>query len=109
LSDQSVPWLPLFSEQALEAPRRVGRRGRPDLYYARLAAAYVSAVESGNPRPVAAVAEQLGDGYSSAYVRDALHRARERGLLIRPPRGRAGGRLTNKALAMLDENKEKKS
>lgn len=101
-------WRP-FSDQALEAPRRVGRRGRSDRYYAKLAARYVAALEDGSTAPVAAVAEQLGEGYSGAYVRDALHRARGRGLLTRPQRGRAGGQLTDKALKALALEREEKS
>jgi hypothetical protein len=96
----------MFSAKSIKAPRRVGRRGRPDSYYAKLAAEYVAAIESGSPRPVAAVAKKLGRGYTVEYVRDALYRARSRGLLTGPPRGRVGGRLTDKGRAALTEQGE---
>jgi hypothetical protein len=53
---------PLFSDEALaKPPRSVGRRGRPDGYYAELAAAYIAAIKANSRRPVADVAEQLGE------------------------------------------------
>jgi hypothetical protein len=96
----------LFTDDALKTPRRVGRRGHPDRFYAELAARYVAAMETGSKAPVAAVAKKLGHGYTPEYVRDALHRARTRGLLTRPPQGRAGGRLTDKGREALTATRE---
>ena len=90
-----------FSDQALEAPPRVGSRGRSDRYYAEFAAAYVAAIDRGERAPVEAVANELGDGHSRTYVRDTLNIARDRGLLTRPARGRSGGQLTDEARAVL--------
>jgi hypothetical protein len=98
-----------FTDEALNAPQRVGRRGRPDRHYAALAKAYVDAVESGAAAPVDAVARRVGKNWSHDRVRDALHRARQRGLLTKPPRGRAGGQLTDKALALLAEKPKEQS
>lgn len=84
------------------APRkRRGRPGRPDIFYARLAASYVEALMAGSRSPTADVAKNFL--YSPEHVRDAIHTARERGLLSRPPgKGRPGGQLTERAKAMLD-------
>jgi hypothetical protein len=64
---------------------------------------YVAALDGGSRHPVQDVARQLGQGHNATFVRDAIHRARERGLLTRAPRGKADGELTEKALALLDE------
>jgi hypothetical protein len=90
-----------FSRETLDEPRRPGRRGHSDRYYAEMSAAYVRAVERGSSRPVEEVADEWGDGYSVAYIRSALHRARRRGLLTEMRRGVAGGTLTAKARAVL--------
>lgn len=82
-------------------PRRPGSSGRPEVFYVDIAARYVKAVDDGSRRPVADVAKQLG--YSHQYVRDLLNGARERGLLTRPPRGRAGGQLTDEARRLLED------
>ena len=83
--------------------KRPGRRGRPDRFYAELAREYVELLNGGSQRPTAKLA--AARNYSAAHVRDAVHEARERGLLTRPAtRGRAGGDLTAKAKAMLDDS-----
>jgi hypothetical protein len=83
--------------------KRPGRAGRTDLDYARVAAAYVAALD--DPAPVRKVAEQLH--LSPSSVRDLLHEARShrRGLLTTLKRGKAGGALTPKALQLLKEAK----
>ncbi len=98
-----------LDRQAVEAagfgdvaqPRaRPGRPGRPDAFYAEVASRYVDALDSGSRRPTADVAENLN--YSAARVRDAVHEARERGLLSRPAaKGRPGGALTDRAKKLL--------
>jgi hypothetical protein len=99
-----------FTQEAVSVPRRPGRKGRDDRFYAVVAAAYVDALKRGSRQPVRAAARTLGESsggtYEPAYVRDLLHVARQRGLLTRPPKGRAGGELTEKALGALNEKRE---
>jgi hypothetical protein len=94
---------PRFSLEVLEAPHRVGSRGRDDRFYVEVAAAAVAAVERGERAPVQAVADKMGDGWSRDAVRDILTRARQRGLLTHPPRGRPVGRLTARAEELLGD------
>lgn len=89
-------------------PRRPGRAGRPDRYYAIWANAYVDRLREGSATPVkdltTAPPVVLGVGAgeaSEATIRDTLTEARERGLLTSSPRGKAGGELTPKALRLL--------
>jgi hypothetical protein len=77
---------------------RPGRRGRPDIFYAVLAAQYVELL-NGRSAPTAALAELRN--LSASQTRDLLHQARGRGLLTSPPRGRSGGELTEKAKKLL--------
>lgn len=92
-----------------EEPRRPGRAGRPDSFYAQVASTYVRAQEAGSSRPTKDAAEALG--LKQSYVRDVLHDARERGLLTKTLPGRAGGRLTAKARRLLvkEETKRKEA
>lgn len=84
-----------------------GRRPLPDSDYARIAAAYVSAIQSGNRRPVEAVAKK--HKLSLDRARDLIHKARVRGFLTYPSKqGRAGGMLTPKSRAVLETTKTKK-
>jgi hypothetical protein len=98
-----------FTREAVSVPRRPGRKGRDDRFYAVVAAAYVDALKMGSRQPVRAAARTLsqrsGGTYEPAYVRDLLHGARQRGLLTRPPKVRAGGELTEKALEALSEER----
>jgi DNA-binding transcriptional regulator PaaX len=48
---------------------------------------------------VEATAEEVG--LPATVVRDALHKAREKGVLTRTHQGRAGGELTPRAKALL--------
>lgn len=93
------------------ARRRPGRGGRPDSFYLAWAVAYVERLAAGSLRPVKDLAENpptaikgyVSDGSvtSEATVRDIIHRARERDLLTRSPKGRPGGELSSKAQRML--------
>ena len=78
---------------------RPGRSGRPDIFYARLAAEYIELLRTGST-PTKDLAEK--HHYSPASMRDYLNKARSRGLLTRPQRGRAGGELTDKARRLLN-------
>ena len=105
-----------FTSLAPQPRRRRGRRGRPDLFYARLARAYVARVRAESEKPVrdlaadAALARRLGlspRDLTPALVQDALNTARERNLLTKPPKpGYAGGELTPRALAVLKQARE---
>lgn len=84
---------------AHEGVRRPGRRGRPEVEYAQLAAAYVANLH--HPAPVARVARDAN--LSVSQVRALLVAARRHKLLTPSPPGRAGGELTPKALQLLEE------
>ncbi len=77
---------------------RPGRRGRPDAFYARLAAQYVELLKTSSTptKDLAALRD-----YSASSTRDFLNQARKRGLLTRASEGRAGGELTDKARGLL--------
>jgi hypothetical protein len=78
---------------------RVRRRAHPDLELARVALAYVSADDP--RRPTEAVASAFHLSVSAAGKRVA--RARTKGLLTHTKQRQAGGRLTAKARALLEE------
>lgn len=89
-----------------DAPPRFRGRGREDTYLASLASQYVQLLDQGSRTPVQALASQLGQ--DPAEVRDLIHEARSRGLLTAAPKGRAGGQLTERALALLPKQPTKK-
>lgn len=96
-----------FSPEALAEPRRPGRRGHSDRFYAELAAAYVAIVEQGSRAVIRDLTKQLaeqGMHYTPEAVRDLIHDARDRGVLTRSLRGRAGGQLTDEARALLRDD-----
>jgi hypothetical protein len=81
------------------APRRPGRRGRPDLFYAGFAWRYVMLLGDGSTNPVRDLAAELrafGHDYTDTQVRDYIAEARRRGLLTKSGRGRSGGQLTER-------------
>jgi hypothetical protein len=100
----------VYTEEAVSVPRQPGRKGRDDRFYAAVAAAYTAALEDGSRQPVVAAAKTLSSAwegtYNATYVRDLLHVARQRGLLTRPPKGRAGGHLTDKGRALLHREED---
>ncbi len=84
---------------------RPERRGRwTDADYVALAARYVGKVRDGSRAPVADLAAEMN--YSPARIRQALKRARDRGWLTKTVRRRAGGTLTDEALAIARREKE---
>ena len=94
-----------YRPEAVQEPRRPGRRGHGDLYYIEYAARYVAALDRGSSKAVAEVAEELsrdGRPHTAEYIRDVIHQARRRGLLTHAPPGRPGGQLTDKAHAVLE-------
>jgi hypothetical protein len=83
--------------------RHRGKR-RGDYFYARIAALYVDAHTAGSRRPVSDVAAALPATYEAPFVRDAVSKARARGLLAAPPGARrAGGVLTDLGQKVLRE------
>ncbi len=77
---------------------RPGRRGRGDGYYAEVAAAYVSRLDSSSA--LADLADELA--LSPSQARNLLYAARRKGLLTEAPGGKAGGQLTDKAKDLLN-------
>ena len=93
-------------EQKSHGKSVLGRGGRrPDLFYAKVAAAYVAFCDSGSRRPNAETADR--SDLTVTQVRDAVNIARKRGLLwpARAEPGIPSGRLTEKAEALLEEAK----
>ena len=78
--------------------RRPGRSGRPDVFYARLAADYIELLSTSST-PTKDLAKR--HNYSATSMRDYLNQARLRGLLTRSQPGHAGGELTEKAIRLL--------
>lgn len=71
-----------------------------DTYLALLARVYVSAVSSGQAKPLEHLAETTGK--TPAAIKNHLWQATRKGLLERSP-GRPGGHLTERAVAILEE------
>ncbi len=93
---------------------RPGRHGREDVWFARLAAAYVRLIEKGSRAPVrdltAWLRESTGEKLSEESVRQLIHEARKgRGMLTDAPSGRAGGALTPKAREQLETTSKRQS
>lgn len=89
--------------------RRPGRAGNDDLHYAQWAKRYLDVVADGSSRPIVELAEHpaaRGSKSPRSFVRDTLEEARRRDLLIRPGRGRSGGVLTPRAIALLEADKQ---
>ena len=78
--------------------RHPGKAGRPDIFYAKLAARYLQLVET-TSSPTKHLAAEIHASQSQA--RDLIYEARRRRLLTKTVRGRAGGRLTDKAKRLL--------
>lgn len=90
-------WAADFAEQP-----RTGPKGRDLHDYALLAAQYVELL--GHPNPVEMLAERLH--LSVQQTRNLVWQARRRGLLTPVRQGRAGGNLTETALALLREARD---
>jgi len=84
---------------------RPGRGGRPDVFYAEKAAAYVAAHAAESRAPVRYLVEQAEregrERETADQWRAWLNRARARGLLTKAPPGQPGGRLTAKGKRLL--------
>jgi hypothetical protein len=86
-------------EREWPVSRQSGPRGQNDLYYARWAAAYVAALEA-SARPIADLAAE--HHLSVSRVSDIIRKCRIKEMLTQPGQGRAGGQLTQKAVATLE-------
>lgn len=86
----------------LRANTRVGKRRRDtDVQYAEWAQAYVDALIK-STTPIVTLSHQ--SGLSVSRVRNLIHSCRQRGMLTSPEEsGRAGGKLTEKAIKVLKE------
>ena len=93
-----------FRAKSRPRPRRPGRPGHSDRFYAELAAEYVDLCRAGIDKPVVAMAKSRND--TEVYIRDAIHVARKRELLTPSPPGKAGGQLTDKGTAALGNGNE---
>jgi hypothetical protein len=90
---------------------RPGRGGHRDLYYARIARDYVRLCNRGIRTPTKGLAQRRpfkGQPNAEQAARDAIHAARERGLLTPSPPGRAGGHLTDEAIHLLEQDQRTK-
>ncbi len=98
-----------FRRSGAAVPKRTGRAGRSDEFYARWAAAYVERLKRGSRHPVSDLVTRPPvkiAGFASsrapeATVRAIIHEARRRKLLTGAPPGRAGGELTEKSTQLL--------
>jgi hypothetical protein len=96
-----------LTASVLDEPASAPKRGRPPIrseeFYAKLARDYTERVAQGSPRPTADIARRRN--LPQSKVRDMLHEARRLGLLSSTSRGRSGGGLTPKAVAILNAGK----
>ncbi len=100
-----------LSRRSHLVPRRPGRKGRSDEFYAVWAVAYVGRLKAGSRRPVKDLAMtppihirgHVSDAKKASEdtVRDIIHEARARGFLTAAPEGKAGGELTPRAERVL--------
>lgn len=84
--------------------RRPGRAGRADLHYALWAHRYAQALDAEERSPVQRIIREeqaAGRHVTKGQVAGAMNRARARGLFTGAPPGKAGGKLTAKALRLL--------
>lgn len=91
-----------------ESPQRSGRHSLTDLFLAQVADCYVKHVQSGHPKPVEAVALEMGS-LTNTVSTSWLPKAGSRGLLLGRERGKVGGYLSNEALAVLASARRKGS
>ena len=82
-------------------PRRARKAGRPDRFYAQLAATYTRVVSRGGRHPIKDIAKRRR--VEPSTVREWIREARVRGLLTKGTRGRAGGQLTPYAQRVLQK------
>lgn len=102
---QSFKWLPSDDPewaQILRRTYRTGSRGRPDSFYALLAADYLAAIDAGETAKAFAKARS----YAPSTINNLLGEAQRRGILARR-RGQAGGHLLEYGKSLLVEMEDK--
>jgi hypothetical protein len=88
------------------ATKRRGRKGRPDAFYADIAADYVLVLSQKSKRPVHDIAESRGIN-DAGKVRDMIREARKRKLLTAARHGVRGGDLTSVGRSLLSPGKRR--
>jgi hypothetical protein len=100
------PELPRHWGRVFANAERPGRSGRSELAYAQVAVAYLDKLHR-DPPSAAPVQELANDlCLSPSHVRNLLYNARKRGLLTASEAGKAGGDLTDRARALLENSDE---
>ena len=97
----SLPVVAIFHQPEVQKPgSRRGRKGKGELFYARVARTYVAEARKARPRPLEAI-RKLHRLDNVNQARTAVYRAREKGLLGGRQPGKVSGFLTPKAKAVL--------
>jgi hypothetical protein len=101
----------LDTSQVERLTHKPGRKGRPDVEYARIAAIAEAVYMDPNKAfrsPNAEIARRLrtlaGVEFATSQIRDLLKRARERGILSPTVPGKASGHLTEYGRRLLEED-----
>lgn len=104
LKRRARAWIRVGPEIGIEAQaaefrdnRRPGKARREDIFYVQVGVRYLQLLATGSPTKL--LASELH--VSQSQARDLIHEARRRKLLTKTERGRAGGRLTEKAQRLL--------
>jgi hypothetical protein len=103
---RSIP--SVFTEEGVSDGQKSRGHERSPLFLAEVAATYVALVEAQPTKVIPALVDALSERgifYGITGVRELLNKARHNGLLTAAPRGRAGGKLTPKALALLGDDR----
>jgi hypothetical protein len=90
---------PSWGSASKDLDLRPGRSGRPEEFWAKIAEAYVSALQGGSRTPIRDLAEQFG--CSPPRMRDLVFQARNKKFLTESTSGRSGGDLTHQARRVL--------
>ena len=102
----------MHPEPTTGAKSRRGRKGRPPVFYARIARAYANLIDAKSPRPLQVIASRRL--LTVEQVRAAVAKARRLGFLTVTTAGQKGGSLTPVGLRLLEpkptpqKNKSKK-
>lgn len=89
-----------YEAKRLERIREELAKGISPEYLALLSSLYVSRVNGGQPKPVEAIADELGKGVQT--IRGHLWQARTQHHLLKGTTGRKGGELTPEAVKILE-------
>lgn len=90
-----------YEQDLSERLRALLSEGVSEKYLANLSSAYVSLTNRGQAKPLERLAEMTGK--SAAAIKNHLWQATRKGFLERSA-GRAGGKLTEKSIELLDHN-----